>query len=112
AILRRADGTGHEIPEAGPARAAVELGIGRKERRIAAGAMIKPGPLLIIEGRCEGPLRALPPQDLEGLRRQARAPFIVAELDCEMSFDCLCTSRPRKGCKRRYQANCSARNPY
>src|SRR6266849_5230149 len=62
-------------PEAGPARAAVELRVRGKERQVAAGAGIGAAPVLLVERARPGMLRAVLAQHPELLGRQEAAPL-------------------------------------
>src|SRR5437763_4494140 len=70
-------------PEARPAGAAVEFGLGREQRLAAAGAMIDAGPVLLVERAGAGALGAVLPQHAVLLRGQLLAPLGVAERHLE-----------------------------
>src|SRR5262245_61370048 len=69
------------LVEARPARARLELRVGAEERAPAAGAAVDPRIVLVPVHARECALRALLPEDLVLLRRQALAPLGVGELD-------------------------------
>ena len=60
-VSRRAYGIIERLPEAGPSRAAVKLGIRREERVPAARAIILAAPGLLVERAGARPLRGLLP---------------------------------------------------
>src|SRR5215469_15120547 len=66
-------------PEAGPAGAAVEFGVGRKQQLPAAGAMVEPGPILLVERARPGALCAVLPQHPILCRRQFAPPLLLIE---------------------------------
>src|ERR1700752_3000585 len=71
------------LPEAGPAGAAVELGVGGEQRQVAAGAGEDALAMLLEQRARPRPLGAVLAQDIVLLRRQLRAPFGVGLLDLE-----------------------------
>src|SRR5262245_39796569 len=74
AILGGADGVLQRLKEARPSGAALELGVGRKQRQVATGAGKNPLAMLLQKRARPGSLRALIAQDLILLRRQLCAP--------------------------------------
>src|SRR5437763_15656370 len=66
-------------PKARPAGAAVELGVRRKQRLPAPGAVIDPGAVLLIERAGSGTLRAVLPQHAVLRRRQLTPPVLFAQ---------------------------------
>src|SRR5580700_1845574 len=70
--------------EARPAGAAVELRAGVEQRLAAAGAVIDPGAVLLVERARPGALGAVLAQHAVLLGRQAPAPFLVAQRDLEI----------------------------
>src|SRR5438105_463874 len=70
--------------EARPAGAAVELGAGIEQRLAAAGAVIDPGAVLLVERARPGALGTVLAQHPVLLGRQAPAPLLVAQryLEC------------------------------
>src|SRR5689334_19187834 len=69
--------------KARPAGAAVEFGGGVEQRPAAAGAMIDAGGVFLVERAGAGALGAMLAQHAILLRREALAPFVVAERDLE-----------------------------
>src|SRR5256885_14468361 len=76
-ILARADRPRERLKEARPARAAVELGVRRKQRLAAARAAEGAGACFVIEGTGPGALGAILAQHLVGLGRELAAPVGV-----------------------------------
>src|SRR3954469_14969930 len=83
AVLGAAERVLERLEEARPARSAVELGVGGKQRQVAAGAGEYALAMLLQERARPRTLRAVLAQDLVLLRRQLRAPFSVSLLDFE-----------------------------
>ena len=75
-----ANGIGQGFPEAGPAGAAVVLGLGAEQREVAAGAVEDPSALFVVQRAGERPLSALLPQHLVGLGGKPLLPLGVTEL--------------------------------
>ncbi len=67
--------------EGGPAAAGLEFGVGREQRRAAADAVVKPGPLLVVQRAGKGVLRAVLACDLISFRRKLRLPLGFTFLD-------------------------------
>src|SRR5215468_3584502 len=83
AVFRRADGVFERLVEARPPRTAFELGLGREQRQIAAGAGKNAFAVLLQQWARARPLGALSAQDLILLRRELGPPFRVRLLDLE-----------------------------
>jgi hypothetical protein len=66
------------LKKAGPAGAGVELGVGRKERQLAANAGIDAGLLVVEQGAAERAFGTFAARDGELHRRQLRSPFSVS----------------------------------
>src|SRR5205807_5465889 len=66
-------------PKARPPGAAVELGVRRKERLTAAGAVIDPAAILLVERARPGTFGAVFPQYSVLRRRQLAPPFLFAQ---------------------------------
>ena len=79
-IYLRGDRSRQPLPETGPTRAAIELGSGRKQGLIAAGAMEGARPLLVVERACKRWLCPFLTQHPIGLRGEAPFPFGIAEI--------------------------------
>ena len=78
-----ADCVVERLPEAGPAGAAVELGLRGKELKRAAGAAERARPMLIVERARERAFGAFTPQHGELRRCQQLLPFLVGVRDLE-----------------------------
>src|SRR3546814_14087316 len=76
---RGADGAGQRRPEAGPARAAVELGLRTEKPLPATGAGEDTGAMFLVEGTGEGIFSRSLAQHLIGERAEAPAPLRIAE---------------------------------
>src|SRR5262245_16317549 len=70
--------------EARPAGAAVELGLRREQGKIAPGAQVGAGRILLVKGAAPGALRAVFAQDIELLAGELFAPLLLAlgDLEC------------------------------
>src|SRR5262245_28531979 len=68
-------------PEAGPAGAALELGLGVEQRMRAASTPERALSLFVSEGTRARTLRAMVAQDLILIGRQRTAPFLVASVN-------------------------------
>src|SRR5256885_1530680 len=77
AVLARGHGLVQRLPEAGPAGAAVELGLGREQRQRAARAGKGAGAVLLVQGAGAGALRAFLAQDLVLLGREPDRKSVV-----------------------------------
>src|SRR5579859_126718 len=84
AVLGGADRVVQRLVEARPTRAALELGVGRKQRQVAAGAGEDAFAVLLQKRARARPLRALIAQDFILLRRELRAPLGISLLDLEL----------------------------
>src|SRR5438093_691305 len=69
AVGRRLDGLIERLPEAWPAGATFEFGIGRKERLTAARALEHALTLFVVERAGSWPLGSVLPENLKLLRR-------------------------------------------
>src|SRR4051794_36188899 len=83
AVLDLADGIFDRLVEARPAGAALELGVGGKQRQVAAGAGEDALAVLFQQRAGARPFGAVLAQDVVLHRRQLRAPFRVGFLDLE-----------------------------
>src|SRR4051812_10183058 len=104
AILGLADIALDRLIEARPARAALELGVGREQRQVAAGAGEYALAVLLEQRTGARPLGALFTQDVILLRRELGAPFGVRLLDLEFLHGLLSSlgrrsSQPAQGRK-------------
>src|SRR3546814_10304379 len=79
-IARGADGAGQRRPEAGPARAAVELGLRTEKPLPATGAGEDTGAMFLVEGTGEGIFSLSLAQHLICYRPYAPAPLRIASL--------------------------------
>src|SRR5260370_29026348 len=70
--------------EARPTGAAVEFAAGVEQRLAAAGAVINPGAMLLVERARAGAFGAMLPQHPVLLRGQPLAPFLVAQRHVEI----------------------------
>src|SRR6185295_1525866 len=77
-----------------PAGAAFELGLGRKQRQIAARAGKRAFALLAVERAGEGPLGAMTAQHIEGGWRQDAPPFVFAFNNLEGAVAGAAAARP------------------
>src|SRR6516225_3187527 len=75
AVFGGADGIVERLVEAGPAGAALEFGLGGKQRQVAAGAGEDALAMLLQQRAGPGTLGALVAQDFVLLRGQLRAPL-------------------------------------
>src|ERR1700752_3261469 len=82
-VLGAAQRIVERLPEARPAGAAVEFGIGREQRQVATGAGKGALAMLFQKRARPRPFGAVLAQNLVLLRRQLRAPFGVGLLDLE-----------------------------
>ena len=74
------DGLVQWLPEAGPAGAAVEFGLGAEQGQPAAGADEDAAAMLLVEGAGEGALRTFTAQHGEGCWAEALLPFGFTEI--------------------------------
>src|SRR4051812_23478635 len=81
AILRLAHRVVERLPEARPAGAALELGVGGKQRQVAAGAGEDALAMLLQQRAGARPLGAVLAQDVVLHRRELRAPLGVGLLN-------------------------------
>src|SRR5262245_39335069 len=70
--------------KAGPAGAALELGVGGEQRLGAGGASEGSGPFLVIQRARSGALGPVLPQHVKLFRRQRRFPLLVGFRDVEL----------------------------
>ena len=73
----RLDRSVDRLPEAGPAGAALELGVRRKQRMAAAAASERAGALLVIQGAGPRTLGSVLPQHAKLLRRERPPPLLL-----------------------------------
>ena len=71
----------HTVPEAGPTRARIELGLRAEQRRTTADAVVHPRGLVVPVSPGERPLGAAAAGHLELLRRQGLLPLLGAAFD-------------------------------
>src|SRR3954447_12942725 len=83
AVLGLADGVFQRLVKTRPAGAALELGVGGKQRQVAAGAGEDALAMFFQQRARPRPLGALLAQNVVLLRRQLRAPFGVGLFDLE-----------------------------
>src|SRR3954454_20479493 len=83
AVLGLADGVVERLVKTRPAGAALEFGVGGKQRQVAAGAGENPLAMLLHQRAGARPLGAVLAQDVVLHRGQLRPPFGVGLLDLE-----------------------------
>ncbi len=83
AVLGFADGVFERLIKARPAGAALELGLRREQRQVAAGAGEDALAMFLEQRARTRPLGALLAQDFILLRRQLRTPFRIGLFDLE-----------------------------
>src|SRR5215472_13276051 len=77
-VLALVDRVLQRRPETRPAGAALEFGLGREQRQIAAGAAESTVAMLVEQRAGERPLGAFAAQHIKLFRRQQLAPLVVA----------------------------------
>src|SRR6202034_3297775 len=81
AVLGLVDRFVERCPKARPAGAAVEFGLGREQRQVAAGAGERAGAVFFEKRTRERPFGAFMPEYLISVRGQKLAPFVVGVRD-------------------------------